>query len=101
MKLDFEKAYDRVSWAFLDKVLTKKGFGKCWRRWIRGCISNAYFSVLVNGAPRYRFSASRGLRQGDPLSSFLFTLMVDILTGMLDQAFRWGLLRVSRLVKMG
>ncbi|KAL5575498.1 hypothetical protein UlMin_017197 [Ulmus minor] len=66
-KVDFEKAYDYVNWDFLDLVLEKKGFGVRWRSWMRGCISSANFSIMINGKPRGRFGASRGSRQGDPL----------------------------------
>lgn len=48
VKLDFEKTYDRINWAFLDRVFQRKGFGAQWRRWIRGCLSSACFSVIVN-----------------------------------------------------
>lgn len=62
VKLDFEKAYDRVSWSFLDKVLQHKGFGDRWRRWTQDCLSSSCFSVIVNGQPRDWFGASRDLR---------------------------------------
>jgi hypothetical protein len=60
-KIDFEKAYDHVEWAFLDDILGKKGFGLRWRSWIMGCLSYANFSILFNGRPRGKFKASRGL----------------------------------------
>ena len=85
-KIDFEKAYDYVEWGFLDFVLQKKGFGELWRKWIRGCLSTVSFSVFINGRPRGKFPGSRGLRQGDPLSPFLFTLIVDVLGRMIDKA---------------
>lgn len=52
LKLDFEKAYDRVCWDFLDRVLEAKGFGSRWRRWIGGCLRSMSFAVIVNGCPR-------------------------------------------------
>ena len=84
--IDFEKAYNHVSWEFLDFVLERKGFGERWRKWIRGCLISAIFSVIINGKPRGHFGATRGVRQGDPLSPFLFILVVDVLSKLVKKA---------------
>jgi hypothetical protein len=52
-------------------------FGARWRKWIMACVSTARLSVLINGSPTSEFTASRRLRQGDPLSLFLFCLVVE------------------------
>ena len=71
-KIDFEKAYDHVDWGFLDHMLQRKGFSQKWRFCIRGCLLSSSFAILVNGNAKGWVKASRGLRQGDPLSpSFL------------------------------
>ncbi|RVW91928.1 Transposon TX1 uncharacterized 149 kDa protein [Vitis vinifera] len=84
-KIDFEKAYDHVSWDFLDHVLEMKGFSPRWRKWMRGCLSSVSFAVLVNGNAKEWVKASRGLRQGD-LSHFLFTIVANVLSRMLLRA---------------
>ena len=58
-KIDFEKAYNHVSWDFLDHVLEKKGFSPRRRKWIRGCLSTVFFAVLVNGNAKGWVKASR------------------------------------------
>ncbi|XP_016185749.1 uncharacterized protein LOC107627430 [Arachis ipaensis] len=88
IKLDFQKAYDRVRWSFVDIVLQKMGFCQRWRNWIKECVSTATMSVLVNGSPSKPFKMERGLRQGDPLFALLFVLVVDVLHRMLGEAVR-------------
>ena len=70
-KIDFEKAYDHVDLDFLDHVLDRKGFSPRWRTWMRRCLSTVSYAILVNGNAKGWVKASRGLRQGDPLSHFL------------------------------
>jgi hypothetical protein len=84
-KVDFEKAYDSVDWHYLDTVMGKMNFPTLWRKWIKECVSTATASVLVNGSPADEFPLERGLRQGDPLSPFLFLLAAEGLNVMMSE----------------
>ncbi|XP_026384099.1 uncharacterized protein LOC113279639 [Papaver somniferum] len=75
--MDVEKAYDKVNWHYLDQVMEKMGFGNKWRRWIFSCISAAHFSILINGSPGELFISTRGLRQGDAIPPFMFTIVME------------------------
>ncbi|KAL4385972.1 hypothetical protein GQ457_09G021960 [Hibiscus cannabinus] len=97
-KADFQKAYDTIDWDFLDFILEKMGFGCKWRSWISYCISSATISVLVNGSPTNRFSIKRGLRQGCPLSPFLFNCVGEALSLLLEKARSF---RVFKGVEVG
>ena len=96
-KIDFEKAYDHVNWDFLDHVLKMKGFRPRWRTWMRGCLSSVSYAILVNGNAKGWVKASRGLRQGDPLSPFMFTIVADVLSRMLLRAEERSMLEGFRV----
>ena len=91
-KADFEKAYDSLSWKYLDHVLKQFGFGSKWRGWIRECLHSARTSILVNGSPTSEFSLKCGLRQGDPLSPFLFILIMEGLHIAIEDAIHQHLI---------
>ena len=85
-KLDIEKAYDHVNWKFLIAVLRKMGFGEKLINWIEWCISTVKFFVLVNGSPSDFFQSSRGLRQEDLLSPYLFVRAMEVFSCLLRRA---------------
>ncbi|RVW58237.1 LINE-1 reverse transcriptase-like [Vitis vinifera] len=96
-KLDIEKAYDNVDWTFILTVMQKMGFGEKWIRWIKWCISTASFSVLVNGTPTGFFQSSKGLRQGDPFSPYLFVIAMEVFSVFLKRAVEGGYLSGCRV----
>jgi hypothetical protein len=91
-KLDMEKAYDHVDWNFLLYLLKRCSFGERWCSWIKHCISSVQFSVLINGSPSGFFGSSRGVRQGDPLSPFLFVLVMEAFSRMISAIYSRGLI---------
>ncbi|XP_058751955.1 uncharacterized mitochondrial protein AtMg01250-like [Vicia villosa] len=90
LKVDFEKAYDSISWNYLRWILEKMGFGKKWMKWMESSIFTNYMSVLVNGSATKDFKIQRGLRQGDPISPFLFVLAMEGLTALTKKSVSVG-----------
>ncbi|KAK9116321.1 hypothetical protein Sjap_015268 [Stephania japonica] len=80
-----------MAFLFLDYVLRMKGYGERWRKWIRGCVSSANYSIMINGRPRGKFQGECGLRQGHPLSPSLFILVADVMGHMLHKAKAAGM----------
>nr|GEY09756.1 RNA-directed DNA polymerase, eukaryota, reverse transcriptase zinc-binding domain protein [Tanacetum cinerariifolium] len=80
MKINIQKAYDTDNWQFLESNLREFGFHEKMVGWIVKCVTTASFSICVNGERFGYFKGGRGLRQDDPMSPYLFTLMIEVLT---------------------
>lgn len=84
------KAYDRVEWSFLEKIMLKWGFHHTWVKLIMSCVKSIRYRVRINSGESDEFIPTRGLRQGDPLSPYLFLLCTEGLIGLLSHAEQSG-----------
>nr|GFA68838.1 RNA-directed DNA polymerase, eukaryota [Tanacetum cinerariifolium] len=96
-KVDFAKAYDSVRLDYLLDVLQAFGFGQNWCKWVRGTFRSAMSSVLVNVSPSTEFPFHCGLKQGDPLSPYLFILIMESLHMSFSRAVNDGLFKGIQL----
>ena len=85
LKLDMMKAYDMVEWCYLKAIMLKLGFTEKWVNIVMGLVTTVEFSVLFNGKKLHSFKPSRGIRQGDPISPYLFLLAAEGLWCLLNQ----------------
>jgi hypothetical protein len=86
LKIDFEKAYDKVKWHFLFQTLRMKGFSTKWISWIKSFVIGGSVAINVNEDVEHFFQTRKGLRQGDPLSPLLFNMVTDMLAILINRA---------------
>lgn len=80
------KAYDRVKWNYMDKILHKMGFDRDWINLLMKCVKSVRYSININGRVIGDITPSRGLRQGDPLSPYTFVLCSQGLSFTLEES---------------
>ncbi|CAL1376735.1 unnamed protein product [Linum trigynum] len=99
IKVDIMKAFDSVNWRYLFFMMSAMGFPATFLKWIRSCLQTAHYSINVNGSLCGFFKARKGVRQGDPLSPYLFTIAMEGLSTMLTEAGQSGVLPFHPLCK--
>ncbi|XP_050217744.1 uncharacterized protein LOC126668597 [Mercurialis annua] len=91
VKLDFQKAFDFVSWRFLLETMRMMNFNSSWINWITNLLNSSQMSVMINGSPSDNFVMEKGVRQGDPLSPMLFVIAAEGFKAIIEKAKSLGL----------
>ncbi|XP_026397013.1 uncharacterized protein LOC113291730 [Papaver somniferum] len=86
---------------FLLRILYKHGFGDKWISWIKWCVTSSHLSVLVNGGSTERFKPSKGLRQDDSLSPYVFLVVVEILGKLMNDVVQRGQITGFKVTETG
>ena len=101
IKLDMSKAYDKVEWVYLERLMERMDFCSRWITLMMSCVRMVSYSIMVNGEPIGMIHPSRGIRQGDPLSPFLFLLCMEGLHALIKHSMRNGNIKGFSMCKRG
>ena len=101
IKIDLHKAYDSVDWGFLEQTLVDFDFPDVIRNLIMFCVASSSLSIVWNGVRLENFSPNRGLRQGDPMSPYLFVLCMERLSAMISQKVDSGVWKPVKVTRRG
>ena len=93
LKLDFSKAYDKVSWQFLFRTMRKMGVSEVFTKWVKLLFTGATAAVNLNSNPGENFTVERGVRQGCPFAAYLFLIVGEALTHTIKKAVKEGRLK--------
>jgi len=101
LKIDMTKAYDRVDWSFLKAILLAMNFNDRWVQWIMECVTSVQYTLLINGNITQSFTPRKGLRQGYPISPYLFLMCANIFSLALMKAKNQKRIRGIKIGKNG
>jgi len=90
LKIDFQKAYDKMEWEFLTTIFKAFGFSSKFTKQIHQCLSTVNSTLLLNGSQEAKIISLRGLRQGDPLSPYLFIIGNEVLARLINREVSRG-----------
>lgn len=94
LKVDIRKAFDTVCWDFVLKILEAQNFPPLFCTWVKECISSPRYSISINGELAGFFPGKKGLRQGGPISPYLFIMVMEVLSKLLQIAANQGKFRL-------
>lgn len=99
LKMDMSKAYDKVEWNFIRDIMERMGFTSKWVDWIAMCMTSVKYNFLISGKELATIIPERGLRQGDPISPYLFLLCAEGLSALIKKKETDGLLHGCRIAR--
>ena len=99
VKTDISKAYDRLEWSFIKAVFERMGFFDTWVHWVMECVTTVSYSFLIGNEAKGSVNPQRGIRQGDPLSPYIFIICGEVLSGLCKKAQDMGSLPGVRVAR--